>query len=280
MNSEHNSFYNDPAWPNVLLNNGFPDGSDLHIEDDGSDSYKMACDQLRQGLQANAKLQQNLMGLLERLNKKKAENEEKLQRIEEIISLKNKRNKGELKKKQIELYQFENPRLKPHCFNILETIKSTKKKKNFSNLLKNIFPGSSSEEEDNEEEIEEDNEDYNFEDNKPGKFVDIDQKKMEMNEQRTEKLGLNKFLEDYEGKEPKEIDWVDLARKMNLERVTNKNDITGIDLYRKFIDPKIQEAKKWKEEDEENLMKYVQIYGPNNWKQIASNIDGKEYYLQ
>ena len=80
---------------------------------------------------------------------------------------------------------------------------------------------------------------------------------MKKNDKKSNKDGIQIFLKSFEGKDPIEIDWVSLARKANTETLETYKDekiISGIDLYRKFINDKILSMRsEWNEADESDL---------------------------
>jgi hypothetical protein len=189
-----------------------------------------------------------------------SENAEKLERINQIMVFKNKRNKIQLKKKQIEFYKYEDSKLPPESFRILERIRSSKRKKNFSMLYKNLLQGSSSDEDDEEEKEE----DYDDSDDSDEEFI-------KKNAKRTDKLGLDAHLQGLQGTAPRSIDWINLARKANAKQtitgLSPGNPITGIDLYRKFMEAEIHKKRTtWTEEDDDKLKLYVKMHGTNHWK--------------
>jgi hypothetical protein len=108
---------------------------------------EVTLDKLKHGLNKNQEYQESLNKILTKIESKLKQNKEKLDKIERIISFKNKRNKIQLKKKQIEFYQYEESKSSPEVLRLLNTLRNTKRKKNYSSLYKNLYQGSSSEEE-------------------------------------------------------------------------------------------------------------------------------------
>jgi Myb-like DNA-binding domain. len=255
---ENSNFLPDPS-PSILQR---LEGFDEQLLSEEEKAIK----RINHGLALNARYQQRLVELLDRLNNKIIANNDKLEKINQIIAFKNKRNKAQLKKKQIEFYQYEDTKIPPESFRILERIRGSKRKKNFSNLYRNLIQGSSSDEDNDEDDDYENDQESS------------DEEEMRNTAKRTNKLGLNAFLEDYRDQDPKSLDWIALARKANSKLMFQDKGtvITGIDLYRKFIEPKVQEKKStWTEEDDKKLLAAVKLHGTSNWKQIAYYIDGE-----
>eukprot|EP01016_Furgasonia_blochmanni_P034842 TRINITY_DN3800_c0_g1_i2.p1 TRINITY_DN3800_c0_g1~~TRINITY_DN3800_c0_g1_i2.p1 ORF type:complete len:202 (-),score=14.22 TRINITY_DN3800_c0_g1_i2:393-998(-) len=80
----------------------------------------------------------------------------------------------------------------------------------------------------------------------------------------------------------RDSNWVHLASKINMNMKFNENTrlLTGLDLYKKYLEITGQnkEKKKWSKEEDEMLLNIVQVYGTNNWKQISNHIEGRDTY--
>jgi hypothetical protein len=329
-----------------------PSAADLDFsffEEDELSDEQLALKRLYQGITLNHQYQQKLQALLNGIQAKIEKNNVKLEKVNEIIAFKNKRNKIQLKKKQIELYKYEEPKLPPESFRIYERIRQSKGKKNFHNLYKSLIEDSSSEDEDQEEKetwrdfgeekrfiedvqerpsnikevkikkepesksgrkknsakkgsnakssknikIEEEKGNINKyksegkdrEDDEDNELDYEDELDMEIDSEdemrsikrRGDKLGIDTFLVDYKGKDPIEIEWLSLARKVNARLISKENTpiVTPIDLYRRFIAEEVQQKRsQWSQEDDKALLNAVKVHGTSNWKQVANNIEG------
>lgn len=309
---------------------------------------QLALKRLQQALRLNNQSQDRLRELLQNIAAKVEKNNQKLEKVNEIIAFKNKRNKIQLKKKQIDFYKFEDPKLPPESFRIFERVRQSKGKKDFPNIYKALIEDSSSEEEaaaDDEEkpwisqedegnsqdnikvphekileistkkEVEEKaakkqtkksgrkgskkaikvesmreenkdqmiNEDEEEEDNEGDYEDDLDHEtdsddEMRVVKERGDRLGLDSFLEEHKGKDPRDIDWLAIARKANSRSLSREKSslVTALDLYRRFISPEIQKKRsQWTPEEDRALSNAVKIHGTSNWKQVANNIEGK-----
>ena len=309
---------------------------------------QLALKRLQQSLRLNNQCQERLKELLQNIATKIEKNNQKLEKVNEIIAFKNKRNKIQLKKKQIDFYKFEDPKLPPESFRIFERVRQSKGKKEFPNLYKTLIEDSSSDEEGDDEEkpwtsqedegysqdnikvsqekvieittkkeveektakkqakknshnkraskkaikvestreeskgemINEDDEEDNegdYEDD-PDQESDSDDE-MRFMKERGDRLGLDAFLEEHKEKDPRDIDWLAVARKANSRSLSREKNslVTALDLYRRFISPEIQKKRsQWTQEEDRALSNAVKIHGTNNWKQVANNIEGRE----
>jgi len=363
MNTERNSSINKNLDQTFSYGYAFsPSAADLDIsfyEEDELSDEQLALKRLYHGLAQNNQYQQRLQDLLQSIQAKIEKNNQKLEKVTEIIAFKNKRNKLQLKKKQIEFYKYEDPKLPPESFRIFERIKHSKGKKNFQNLYKTLIQDSSSENEFDDEDalfkapgesekdykedillggggsesvskepkikkesqslskspqkrgsqkksiikksfINEDDDDegedrsgvisankssmYYEEDDEDDNGLEDDldmeidsEDELRSIKKRGDRLGLDKFLEEYKGKDPTEIDWLALARKINSRSlmVEKGSLVTALDLYRRFISEEVQQKRvQWTEEEDKELLNAVKIHGTNNWKQLANSIEG------
>ena len=356
MNTDPKLSINKNLDQSIYYGYSFPLSTDIDFffdEDELSDEQS-ALRKLRNALSLNNQYQEKLRLLLLQIQAKVEKNNLKLDKITEIIAFKNKRNKIQLKKKQIELYKYEDSKLPPESFRIFERVKHSKGKKTFQNLYKTLIEDSSSENEGEDDDIkpkvkklegeykedqllglqnnsqeikvkkesvsksphksnrsskskkksvgkkdikqeensmeivpfnkteffEDEDEDEDNENDYEDDFdMDVDSEdEIRSIKRRGDRLGLDKFLEEYKGQDPVEIDWLALARKVNSRLILDEKGslVTALDLYRRFIADEVQEKRaQWTKEEDKALLNAVKIHGTNNWKQVANNIEGK-----
>lgn len=256
----------------------------LHLNSSESDEEDPTLHYINRAIKKNEEYQSCLLQTLQNLEARSELNNLKL----ELYDYLKKRKKNSYKRRfwydQIGFYPYDDAADRvPEALRILKLIKSQQKKSNISNFLSKIM-----------QEIDENLEDY-----------DEEEFSIEINAPKTAKNSklqpiLNEYMPNLPRKDPKEVNWVVLAKKLNAETLKTHNNsqtgaidymfgkkvpsevktplITGLQLYKTYINyhglMKLQNN--WSQEDDEVLAKAVLMHGTEDWKQISNYLDGKD----
>lgn len=241
--------------------------------------------QINKAIQKNEEYQKSLIEMLQIIENRIELNNLKLDLYEYLKKQKKNSYKRRFWYDQIAFYPFDEVADRiPEPLRILKLIRNQQKKRNISNFLSKVIQ----EIDDKFDEIDEDDFLTEICSSKNNKSSLIQQP------------NLNEYIAQLPKKDPKEINWVLIAKKLNAEALKSHNNtnssnnefffsqkissapkpilITGLHLYKSYMS--FHELHKpqtdWTKEDDDVLWKAVMMHGTDDWKQISNYLDGKD----